>query len=216
MHIVWCDHMNIMRMSHVNHVVTVIWNYLCQYEVISEALSSSGLDASQLATNYVHEYNGELLWWSHAHCMVITTWTSWDCHMWYEKYVPIWSIKKEKNVIVGKWIVLSAIVQLHYSTRMKSIFPKLTQSTPTHFEIIRFLFFIVIYGKFFDYDFILNGWKIRNDSWQFVHKNKNIKPNDETKWIPWKPVFPPPSKFTQSISCSLLPIQLNGLSDELD
>ena len=64
--------------------------------------------------------------------------------------------------------------------------------------------FIAIYGKWFDSILILNSETLRNDDYNI----KRNKPNDKTKWIPWKPASFP--KLTQS---RFVPIQIHGQSE---
>ena len=52
------------------------------------------------------------------------------------------------------------------------VFPKLTQSTSTNFEIYHTLVFIAIYEKFCDYILILNCQTLRNDCLYIKEKNK--------------------------------------------
>ena len=85
---------------------------------------------------------------------------------------------------------------------MNSVFPNLTQSTSTHFEISMFFVFISIYGKFllyFNYKFKFlpkfnfkffkhqkkkekKERKKKNDC--LYIKRKKMKSSNITKWIP--------------------------------
>ena len=73
------------------------------------------------------------------------------------------------------------------------------RSTSTHFEIITFFCFHCYLCKVFW--LYLNSKFLNTYKWLFLHKKKQIKSNDKTKWIPWKPVSFP-KLTTSSLSYS--------------